>query len=299
MELSIFVGGSAASVPTATRGLSSYLLRAGSKKILIDCGEGTQHQFARSIGLPEIDDIFITHLHLDHWFGLVGILKTFDLRDRERPLRVFGPPFLNYRIKSMTGILGRTGYPLEVIQLSDYDEVPYDDFKVKAFPVQHRTEAFGYSFVEPMRRGRVDVEKVKSLGIVGPDIGRMQANPFLEINGVVWAEITGPPRSGRRVVFSGDTRPCAATEMEAYKADLLIHEATFSQAEAARAKKTGHSTAREAGLLARAAEAKRLVLTHVSARDHWKRLEQEAATVFDGPMQVARDFDTYEIPYVD
>lgn len=298
MELSVFVGGSSASVPTATRGLSSYLIRAGGQKILIDCGEGTQHQFARSIGLPELDAIFITHLHLDHWFGLVGILKTFDLRDREKPLTVYGPPYLTDRIKSMAGILGKTGYPLEVVQLDDHAEIPFDDFKIKSFPVEHRTKAFGYAFVEAPRRGRVDMDKVKALGLSGPDIGKILRGETVDGHGDRIYSLTGPPRHGRRVVFSGDTAPCFETEMNAYQADLLIHEATFTDADEARAKKTGHSTARQAAEIAKAAGAKRLVLTHLSAREPTRLSEKQAREVRPDAI-VAMDFDNYEVPYVD
>lgn len=297
MELSVFVGGTAASVPTATRGLSSYMLRAGGKRILIDCGEGTQHQFARSIGLPEIDAIFITHLHLDHWFGLVGILKTFDLRDRDRPLAVYGPPYLEDRIKAMTGILGRTGYPLEIRQLEEFEAVPFDEFVIHSFPVEHRTQAYGYRFEEATRRGRVDMERAKHFGIEGPDIGALLRGET--VNGIDALSVIGPPRPGRCVVFSGDTAPCANTRNAAYQADLLIHEATFGDDEQARAKKTGHSTARQAAELAAESGAKRLVLTHVSAREHWKTLLQQAKEAYVGPVKIAADFDEYEIPYSD
>lgn len=292
----MFIGGTAASVPTATRGLSSYMLRAGGKRILIDCGEGTQHQFVRSIGLPEIDDIFITHLHLDHWFGLIGILKTFDLRDRERPLTVYGPPHLESRIKAMTGILGKTGYPLEIHQLEEFEPVVFGDFIMNSFPVEHRTQAYGYCFDEKPRRGKVDMERARRYGIEGPDIGALLRGET--INGIDALSVVGPPRHGRRVVFSGDTAPCANTQNAAYQADLLIHEATFADDEQARAKKTGHSTARQAAELAVSAGVKRLLLTHVSARTHWSVLLDQARQVFPAA-RVAADFDEYEIPYVD
>src|SRR5919108_2426345 len=92
MDLSLFFAGTAGSVPTPKRGLPALLLRAGGERILLDCGEGTQHQLLRSVGLPDVDAIFITHLHLDHWLGLPGIIKTFDMRDRERRPEAFRPP---------------------------------------------------------------------------------------------------------------------------------------------------------------------------------------------------------------
>src|ERR1700754_2141849 len=111
MDLSLFFAGTAGSVPTPRRGLPALLLRAGGERILLDCGEGTQQQLLRSVGLPELDAIFITHYHLDHWLGIVGMLKTFDLRAREVPLAVYGPPGLRALVGSLRGGIGRLGYP--------------------------------------------------------------------------------------------------------------------------------------------------------------------------------------------
>ena len=114
MDLSLFFAGTAGSVPTPKRGLPALLLRAGGERILLDCGEGTQHQLLRSVGLPELDAIFITHLHLDHWLGLPGMIKTFDMRDRERPLDVYGPPGLQALFRQvLRPVIGRTKYPLD------------------------------------------------------------------------------------------------------------------------------------------------------------------------------------------
>src|SRR5213596_652832 len=114
VDLSLFFAGTAGSVPTPRRGLPALLLRAGGDRILFDCGEGTQQQLLRSIGLPELDAIFITHFHLDHWLGLVGMLKTFDLRGRERPLAVYGPPGLRALFATLRPVFGRTAYPLSL-----------------------------------------------------------------------------------------------------------------------------------------------------------------------------------------
>src|SRR4051812_35029119 len=117
MDLSLFFAGTAGSVPTARRGLPAFLLRAGGDRILFDCGEGTQQQLLRSVGLPEIDAIFITHFHLDHWLGLIGMLKTFDLRARERPLTIYGPAGLLRIFESLRPVIGRTNYPLTLTEL--------------------------------------------------------------------------------------------------------------------------------------------------------------------------------------
>ena len=156
MDLSLFFAGTAGSVPTARRGLPALLLRAGGDRILFDCGEGTQQQLLRSVGLPELDVIFLTHYHLDHWLGIIGILKTFDLRGRERPLTVYGPPGLRALLDAMRPAWGRVTYPLALEELDPHEEVAFDGYVVAPFPVEHRVRAYGYSFAEDDRPGRFD-----------------------------------------------------------------------------------------------------------------------------------------------
>ena len=134
MDLSIFFVGTAGSVPSARRGLPALLLRAGGDRLLFDCGEGTQQQLLRSIGLPELDAVFITHFHLDHWLGLLGMIKTFDLRARERPLTLYGPPGLRALIEAMRPVIGRTGYPLELVELEPHEEVRFGGYVGRRVP---------------------------------------------------------------------------------------------------------------------------------------------------------------------
>ena len=157
MELSLFFAGTAGSVPTARRGLPALLVRAGGDRLLFDCGEGTQQQLLRSVGLPELDAVFLTHFHLDHWLGLIGMIKTFDLRARERPLTVYGPPGLRALMEGLLRpVIGRTGYPLRIVELEPHEEVAFDGYLIGAFPVEHRVTAYGYGFVEADRPGRFD-----------------------------------------------------------------------------------------------------------------------------------------------
>jgi len=296
MDLSLFFAGTAGSVPTPKRGLPAIVLRAGGARILFDCGEGTQHQLLRSIGLPDFDAIFITHLHLDHWLGLPGMIKTFDMRARERPLDLFGPPGLHalYR-QALHPVIGRTGYPLKVIELEHHEEVRHDGFLIASFPVKHRVEAYGYAFVEDDRPGRFDVEAARALGVTeGPDFGRLQRGET--VNGVHPEQVVGEDRPGRRIVYSGDTAPTQTLEVYAHKADVLIHEATFCEDDRKRAKETGHSTARQAAEIARDAEVKLLVLTHLSTRYFPRDIRDEARAVFENTV-VPRDFDAIEIPF--
>jgi ribonuclease Z len=295
VDLSVFFAGTAGSVPTARRGLPALLLRAGGDQVLFDCGEGTQQQMLRSIGLPELDAIFVTHYHLDHWLGLVGMLKTFDLRARERPLAIHGPPGLRQLFGMLKPVIGRTGYPLSLVELGRHDEVRFGSYAVSSFPVKHRVEAYGYAFVEDDRPGRFDVEAARRLGVAdGPDFGRLQRGEV--VGGVHPEQVMGEARAGRRIVISGDTAPCQAVEAFAHDADLLIHEATFLEDERDRARDTAHSTARQAAELARDAGVRLLALTHLSTRYFPRDVRDEARATFPATV-VPRDFDAIDVPF--
>src|SRR5215210_3395612 len=295
MDLSLFFAGTAGSVPTARRGLPALLLRAGGDRMLFDCGEGTQQQLLRSVGLPELDAVFLTHFHLDHWLGLLGMVKTFDLRARERPLTLYGPPGLRALIEAMRPVIGRTGYPLGVVELEPHEEVEYDGYVVGAFPVDHRVTAYGYAVVEDDRPGRFDADAARALGVAeGPDFGRLQRGE--EVGGVRPEQVVGDDRPGRRIVYSGDTAPCQAVEVLAEGADVLVHEATFLSDERARASDTGHSTAAQAAELARDAGVRLLALTHLSTRYFPREIRDEARAVFPNTV-VPHDFDAIEVPF--
>jgi ribonuclease Z len=295
MDLSLFFAGTAGSVPTARRGLPALLLRAGGDRVLFDCGEGTQQQLLRSVGLPELDAIFVTHYHLDHWLGLLGVLKTFDLRGRERLLTIYGPPGLRALLEAMRPAWGRVGFPLALEELDPHEEVAFDGYAIAPFPVEHRVRAYGYAFAEHDRPGRFDAEAAERLGVTpGPDFGRLQEGET--VDGVRPEQVLGEPRRGRRIVISGDTTPCQATEVFAHRADLLVHEATFLDDELARARETGHSTARQAAEVAAAAGVRLLALTHLSTRYFPRDVRDEARAVFPETI-VPRDFDTIEVPF--
>jgi ribonuclease Z len=295
MDLSLFFAGTAGSVPTARRGLPALLLRAGGDQLLFDCGEGTQQQLLRSVGLPELDSLFLTHFHLDHWLGLLGMLKTFDLRGREKALVIYGPPGLRALLAAMKPAYGRVGYPLRLEELDPHEEIRFDGYLVSPFPVEHRVRAYGYAFVEDDRPGRFDAEEAERLGVSpGPDFGRLQRGEA--VGDVRPEQVMGETRRGRRIVLTGDTAPCQATEVFAHEADLLVHEATFMAEESARARETGHSTARQAAEVAAVAEVRLLALTHLSTRYFPRDLRDEAREVFSNTI-VPRDFDTIEVPF--
>jgi ribonuclease Z len=297
MDLSIFFAGTAGSVPSARRGLPALLVRRGGERLLFDCGEGTQRQLVRSAGLPDIHDVFITHLHADHWLGLPGMLKSFELRDREAPLRVFGPPGLVEMMNAMRRVYGRVSYPLSISELEPAEPVSGDGYEVIAFPVRHRGESYGYALVEDQRPGRLDAELAERLGVrPGPDFGRLQRGET--VNGVSADRVVSEARAGRKLVISGDTAPCDAVALAAHEADVLVHEATFGEDEAERARRTLHSTARQAAELALDAGVRLLALTHLSTRYAGHELRDEAREVLPGT-EVPRDFDSIEIPFAE
>jgi len=289
--------GTAGSVPSARRGLPALLVRRGAERILIDCGEGTQRQLLRSSGLADLTDIFITHLHVDHWLGLPGLLQTFSLRDRERPLAIHGPPGIAELMRTMRRVYGRLSFDVEVIELEAGEAVRRDTLEIQAVNVRHRVLAYGYVLVEDPRPGRFDAELAASLGVApGPDFGRLQTGET--VAGVHPEQVIGPPREGRKVAVSGDTAPCETLALAAHGADLLIHEATFGEEERERAQATGHSTAAQAARIAADAEVKLLALTHISARYSGGELRDEARAIFPA-CELPRDFDTIEIPLAD
>jgi len=294
MDLSLFFAGTAGSVPSAGRGLPALLIRRGGDRILIDCGEGTQRQLVRSVGLTDLTDVFLTHLHADHWLGLPGMLKSFELRDRERPLTVHGPPGTTALLERLRVVYGRPRYGLTIRDLEPDEAVRRDDFELVPFAVRHRGVSFGYALVEDPRPGRFDAELAERLGVTpGPDFGRLQRGEI--VAGVSPEQVVGDPRPGRRVVITGDTAPTDAVVVAAHRADVLVHEATFANEDAARAALTGHSTARQAAQVAADAEVRLLALTHLSSRYSGGEIRDEARAVFPDT-EVPRDFDTIEVP---
>jgi ribonuclease Z len=297
MELSVMFAGTAGSVPSARRGMPALLVRRGAERILIDCGEGTQRQLLQAGGLSDITDVFITHLHVDHWLGLPGMLQTFSLRDRERPLTIHGPDGLDELMRSMRRVYGRLTFPVEVVELEAGDAVRRDDLEIQAINVRHRVLAYGYVLAEDARPGRFDAELAESLGVTpGPDFGRLQRGEV--VAGVRPDQVIGPAREGRKVVVSGDTAPCETLAIAAHGADLLVHEATFGEEDAERARLTGHSTAAQAARIAADAEVRLLALTHISARYAGRELRDEARAIFPAT-ELPRDYDTIEIPLSD
>jgi ribonuclease Z len=299
VDLDVLFLGTAGSSPSQRRGLPATLVRRGGDRLLVDCGEGTQRQLMRSAGLIELEELFITHFHADHVLGLPGMLKTFALRQRERPLTVYGPRGLRRLFELLAPVVGRLTFPLQLVELEPNDELARDGYRLAAFATDHGVAGVGYSLVEDPRPGAFDPVRARELGVSpGPDFGRLQRGEV--VDGVRPDQVMGEPRRGRKVVLSGDTAPSDMTRLVAWEADLLVHEATFAHEEADRAAETLHSTARGAGELAAAAGVTMLALTHISPRYSGAELRDEARAAFAGAPErviVPRDFDRVEIPF--
>ncbi len=295
MDLSIFFAGTGGSVPTARRGLPATLVRRGGDRLLFDCGEGTQRQLLRSIGLTDVDEIFITHLHADHWLGLPGLLKTFDLRDRDQPLTIHGPSGLKDLVEGVMRYAGQTRFPLYTVELDPEEILERDGYEIYPVRVQHRGPAYGYVLHEYDRPGAFDPAKAEELGLTpGPEFGRVQRGET--VNGVRPEDVMGERRYGRKLVLSGDTKPTQALREAAQHADLLVHESTFATEDAERAHQTGHSTAAQAANIAREADVRMLALTHFSIRYPVRVLRDEARAIFSNTV-LPRDFDSIELPF--
>jgi ribonuclease Z len=299
MDLSVLFLGTAGSMPTVQRSPASLLIRRGGDRILIDCGEGSQRQLLRSVGLPDIEHVFITHYHADHFLGLPGMMKTFALRGRTVPLNVYGPRGLRALMSDLRRIYGRLTYEVRITELGQGDAVDFSGFRIGAYSVVHRTEAVGYALVEQDRPGRFDPARAAAMGVApGPLFGVLQRGEAIEVDGrrVDPRDVMGDPRPGRRLVFTGDTEPCEATAAVARHAHLLVHDGTFASDERERANQTGHSTAHDAAELALEADVSLLALTHLSSRYFPSLIEKEAKAVFERTV-VPRDFDLIEVPF--
>jgi ribonuclease Z len=294
--------GTSASRPTVGRSVSAIAVQREGELMLWDCGEGTQRQMMRYGTGFALGSIFVTHLHADHFLGMIGLARTLALQGRTEPLEVYGPPGSRATLHDAMHLgQARVGFPMRIREMAPGDRVQRQGYDVVAYEVRHGVPAVGYILAEHDRPGRFDVERARALGIPeGPLFGRLHRGESVEVGGRTFdpAEVVGPPRPGRTVVYSGDTRPVEDTVEAARGAELLIHDGTFTEDEADRAHETFHATARGAAEIASRAGVRRLVLTHVSARYSADPgpLEREASKVFPGT-RVAHDGLEIQIGY--
>ena len=296
--------GTAAARPTVSRNVSSLTVQREGELLMFDCGEGTQRQMMRFGTGFALDDIFFSHLHADHFLGVIGLLRTMGLQARENPIRLWVPQGGEAILEGAVKLgVERVPFDVNVIGVVPGSPIRRETYDIIPFRTAHGGNSLGYGLVEHQRLGRFNPDRARELGVPeGPLWGSLHHGQPVSVDGrtVNPVDVVGPPRPGRKVIYTGDTRPCRETTEIAAGADLLVHEATFSHDEADRARQTGHSTAREAARVARDARAHRLVLTHISPRyaDDIRTLEREARKGFPGTI-VAYDGLVVEVPYRD
>ncbi len=300
MDLCLVFLGTAGATPTVDRGSPAILLARGGERVLIDCGEGTQRQLMRSVGLARIGMVLLTHLHGDHYLGLPGLLKTYSLLGREEPLLLFGPSGLYELLRDAERLVGKPRFPFLVEEVGEGLVLETEDYWLKTAATDHGLPGLAWCLEEKARPGLFHPERAIELGVEpGPDFGRLQRGDAVMIadgREVRPEEVMESSRQGRKLVVTGDTRPAAAVIELAAGASVLVHDSTFGESELDRALETRHSTAKEAAEVACAAGVGTLVLTHVSSRHSWRELRDEAREVFPGAL-LPRDFDTLVVPY--
>ncbi len=305
MSLTVHLLGTSASRPTVERNVASLAIHREGETLMFDCGEGTQRQMMRYGISFALQDIFFTHMHADHLLGVIGLIRTMALQGRTDPLRLWGPKGTARVLKRVESLgFERATFPVDIIEIEHGQHIDRMGYAIRAFAVEHRgAMSLGFAIVEEERKGRFDPDKARELGIPeGPLWGRLHRGLSITLDDGRTIEpsvLVGAKRSGRSVVITGDTRPCAATLEASRGADLLIHEATFGDEEAERAIETGHSTAREAAQIACEAGVRRLVLTHFSARysRDASELEQQARSLFPNTV-IAKDGMELDVPFV-
>ncbi len=289
--------GTSASVPSAERNHPALLVEAAGKRVLIDCGEGTQRQLLRSgAGFRRLDRILLTHAHLDHVLGIPGLFSTLGLRQQSDAMTVHGGQgTLDIVIRMLAGLwgAGRAPIPVEFAPLTEGQVIDAGDFTIDCFSVRHRdTDSFGFCFQSPARR-HLERERLAELGVPdGPMRGELAAGRPVVIAGrtIDPEDVLGPPSGGRKFVVIGDTETTDGLSKHVVDADLLVVEATFLDRDAATARDYGHLTAREAASFAAANNVGQLVLNHMSGRYRDEELLAEATVIFPYT-RIATDFD--------
>lgn len=306
MSLEVVFLGTAGSIPTPKRSLPAVLIKRKGEQIMFDCGEGVQRQMITAgLGFHRKMKVFVTHMHGDHVLGLPGLIQTMALLDRREKLEVYGPLGIRKFMESIRETVQfALTFPIEIREVEEAGAICEEkEYSVQAVWSNHVIPSLAYALVEAPRPGKFYPEKAKALGVPeGPLWGRLQHGKKVKLeNGKIVKpeEVMGPPRPGRKIVYTGDTKPFNELAKFAANADLLIHDATLDDELAERAEEDGHSTPSQAAKTAREAKVKKLVLTHISARykDASKLLKQ-AKKIFKNTV-VAEDFLKMEIPLLD
>ena len=290
--------GTSASVPSAERNHPALLVEAAGKRVLIDCGEGTQRQLLRSgAGFRRLDRILLTHAHLDHVLGIPGLFSTLGLRQTSDAMTIHGGQgTLDMVIRMLAGLWGAGRAPIAVgfAPLTAGQVIDAGEFTIDCFPVRHRdTDSFGFVFRSPARR-HLQPDRLAALGVPdGPLRGGLaEGRPVVTADGrtIDPEDVLGPPSGGKKLVVIGDTETTEGLSDDVASADVLVIEATFLDRDASTARAYGHLTAAEAAAFAAAANVGQLVLTHQSGRYEDDEVLAEAAGIFPNT-RIAADFD--------
>lgn len=306
MSLRVIFLGTAGSVPTPKRSLPAMVIQRKDELLIFDCGEGIQRQMIQAgVGFHRKTKVFITHLHGDHVLGLPGLLQTMSLMDRERRLKIYGPPGIEAFVNAIQQTVQfNLTFPLEILEVRDANVVCEEkEYEVHAVWADHVVPSLAYALIEKPRPGKFDLEKAEALGVPeGPLWSKLQHGSAVKLpNGrvVESEEVVGLPRSGRKVVYSGDTRPTENVAELAQNADLLIHDGTFDDELTDKAYEDGHSTASQAAEIASKAKVAWLILTHISARyKNADVLVEQARKIFP-KTDIAEDFMKIDLPLKD
>ncbi|MBN2487851.1 MAG: ribonuclease Z [Methanosarcinaceae archaeon] len=297
--------GTGGSLPTSNRNPSAIMVNREGELMLFDCGEGAQQQMMRAkTGMMGLTSIFITHFHADHMLGIPGLIQTMSFQGRTEPLTIYGPHW----VEEFTRLLSALGYyklryDLKTVQLKPGVIIKRNGYSIHVIKTEHSIPSIGYALVEDERLGKFNREKAIELGVPpGPMFSKLHKGEAVEIDGrtIRSEDVVGEPRPGRKIVYSGDTRPCEAVLKASIGADLLIHDGTLADEKAEWAFESMHSTAGEAATIAKEAGVHRLILTHISSRysEDVSPILNDAKKVFEH-VTVADDLMEIEIPYRD
>jgi ribonuclease Z len=303
MQLEIIFLGTGGSWPSKERNVQSIGLKRGSEMILFDCGEGTQRQLQKSgYSYMQISKIFISHFHGDHVLGIPGLLQTMEINGRKEKLEIYGPKGTKNLVSlALKFSPFRLSYRLVVNELKDSDSVEFEGYRIYARKAVHIIPSIAYALVECERPGKFNKNEALQLGVPeGRLFGKLQRGESVMLeNGkkITPKMVMGPPRRGRKITISGDTLPSKTIVELARNSDVLIHDATFAEDFRDKANEYGHSTAKQAAMIAKEAQVKSLYLVHISPRyRNPAPILHDAKTVFENSF-VPSDLSVIEIKY--
>ncbi|MDW7726895.1 MAG: ribonuclease Z [Candidatus Methanoperedens sp.] len=293
--------GTGGTLPTPDRNPSAIFINIKGNTMLFDCGEGTQQQMMRAKTGMKLGSIFITHYHADHFLGIPGLIQTMSFNGRTETLDIYGPEWTEQFVRFLIELgYFRLNYKINAHELKGGDVIDKGEYLIRAVETDHGIPSLGYVLLEKPRPGRFNREKAIGLGVpVGSLFSKLHKGETITVNGreIHPEEVVGKQRPGRKLVYSGDTRPCKEIENESRYADLLIHDGTMAHDLQDWAVETKHSTTKEAAELARNAGARKLILTHISSRysENTKQLLDDAKEVFQNA-SIAKELMEIVIP---